>query len=100
MPIFFLGKSKRKNKKFYVRSLDTNKSIHFGDSRMEDYTIHRDELRKSRYLSRTIHQPWRDVNSPAFWSRNLLWNKQSLDDSIKDVKKRFGIDIKKIKRDF
>lgn len=43
--------STRKNKKFHA-ILDTGetiKNIHFGDSRYEDYTIHKDKQRKDNY---------------------------------------------------
>jgi hypothetical protein len=45
-----LSRSTRKNKKWMV-DVD-GYSIHFGDSRYDDYTIHRDDLRKKNYISR------------------------------------------------
>jgi hypothetical protein len=101
MPIIFIKKSNRPSKKWVVilpvdkyPDIFFKKTVHFGDSKMQDYTLHKDELRKSRYISRTIHQPIFNVNSPAFWSRNLLWNKKTLNESIKDIEKRFGFKIR------
>ena len=45
-------KSKAKNKKFSVYVLKNGKKtlIHFGDSRYEDFTQHKDLKRRERYL--------------------------------------------------
>jgi len=96
MPVIYIRKSNRPTKK-WVAILPNKKTIHFGDANMSDYTLHGDELRKSRYLSRTIHQPWTDPNSPAFWSRNLLWNKKTLEKSARDIERRFGFKIRFLK---
>lgn len=68
--------------------------IHIGQRGAEDYTVHRDEARKARYIAR--HAPrerWgRDgILTPGFWARWLLWNKKTLGESVADVKARFGL---------
>ena len=47
-------KSKAKNKKFsvYVMKDGKKKLIHFGDSRFQDFTQHKDEKRRKSYLAR------------------------------------------------
>ena len=98
MPIYFFSKSKRPYKKYYVRALDDNKSIHFGDSRYQDYTQHKDDARKLRYLIRhQKNENWNDPNSAGFWSRWLLWNKKTIQSSIKDIENRFGIKVRRLK---
>ena len=92
MDKYILEKSKRKNKKFVI-IMNGNMKHHFGDSRYSDYTIHRDDERKKRYLTRTSSQPQNDIHSSAFWAKNLLWNQPTLSESIKDVEKKFGIKI-------
>lgn len=67
--------------------------IHFGDSRYEDYTTHQDDDRKRLYLLRTAKQPYKDIRSPSFWSKNLLWNKKSLTESIDDIEGKYDIKI-------
>ena len=89
---YTLEKSKRKNKKFVI-IMDDNMKHHFGDDRYEDYTSHKNIERKKRYIARTIKQPQDNIHSPAFWSLNLLWNKKTLKDSIKDVEKKYNIKI-------
>ena len=88
---YILEKSNRKNKKFVI--IMDNMKHHFGQSGYEDYTIHKDIERKNRYLKRTITQPQDNIHSPSFWSLNLLWNKTTLKDSIKDVEKKYNIKI-------
>jgi len=87
-----LEKSNRTNKKFMIIMGD-NMTHHFGDARYEDYTIHKDTARKDRYIKRTASQPQGNIHSPAFWSLNLLWNKPTLKDSIKDTERRYNIKI-------
>ena len=71
--------STRKNKKYMILN-DSNKYIHFGDSRFEDYTKHQDEERRKRYLDRAtkIKGNWKkDKYSPNLLSQNLLWDKDN-----------------------
>ncbi len=88
---YILKKSNRKNKKYVI--IMGKIKINFGDDRYEDYTIHKNIDRKNRYILRTKKQPQNDINSPAFWSLNLLWNKPTLKNSIKDVEEKFNIKI-------
>jgi hypothetical protein len=71
--------STRKNKKYMILN-DSNKYIHFGDSRFEDYTKHQDDERRKRYLDRAtkIKGNWKkDKYSPNLLSQNLLWDKDN-----------------------
>ena len=88
MPHFALVPSSRKNKKWMVIWMG-GPNIHFGDSRYEDYTSHKDDDRKKKYLSRTASQPHNDYKKPAFWARHLLWNKTTIVASIADVNARW-----------
>ena len=93
---FILFHSNKPNKKYAAAYIQNNKlkEIHFGDSRYEDYTQHKDPVRKQRYINRhKKHEDWSNPLTAGFWSRWLLWNKPSLESSIKDTEKRFGITI-------
>ena len=95
----YITKSKRKNKKYDVLDSDKIKIISFGDSRYQDYTIHKDSERKTNYLSRhKTNENWSltGIHSAGFYSRWILWNKTTLDNSIRDVNQRFNINIKLI----
>ena len=90
-----LTKSKRKNKKFMILMPKLEHQHHFGDSRYDSYTTHGDNKRKSSYLARHWKENWtkNGIHTPGFWSRWLLWNKSSINASIKDVEKRFTVKI-------
>ena len=71
--------SDRENKK-YVVTLKNGKKVHFGDSRYEDFLIHKDSDRRLRYRQRASkikdkygNLTYKNKNSPNFWSYHLLW---------------------------
>ena len=81
----YITKSTRKNKKYDL--LDSNKKylLSFGASLYSDYTIHKDEARRQRYITR--HQKNEEFNksgkyTSGFWARWLLWNLSTLEASI------------------
>ena len=95
---YYLEKSNRKDKKYMVSWINPKsgrvKSIHFGAKGMSDYTIHKDDERKQRYINR--HQKrenFNDLGKSGAWALNILWNKRTLKDSIKDMEKKFNIKI-------
>lgn len=87
-----LSKSDVKNKKMTIIT-PTGKKINFGDDRYEDFTIHKDNERKSAYIKRHGLEDHSNPNKAGFWARWLLWNKESVSESIKDIEKRFKLDI-------
>ena len=94
--MYLLRYSKRKDKKYEIKYSDNGviKSIHFGAKGYEDYTIHKDNIRKENYIKRhQVNENWKDLSKAGTFSRFLLWNKPSLSDSIKDMEKRFKIKI-------
>jgi hypothetical protein len=78
----YLGKdtliqlSNKKDKKYMVYDPNTEKMIHFGQMGYEDFTKHKDENRRQRYLNRAtkIKGNWKDNKySPNNLSIHLLW---------------------------
>lgn len=70
------------------------KSLEFGAKGYSDYTIHGDKNRRANYIARHMaKENWEDPYTAGFWSRWLLWNKETLQKSADDIKKRFGIDV-------
>lgn len=72
-------KSNRKNKKFKVL-VDNNKIIHFGDSRYEDFTQHKDKKRQVSYCKRAKgitdkngNLTYKNKNTANYWSYFWLW---------------------------
>ena len=83
-----ISQSDKPDKKFEAR-IDGKKSIHFGAKKYEDFTIHKDDLRKQRYLQRhSKNEDWNNYNTAGFYSRWLLWNKPTLAESIRDTNSR------------
>lgn len=78
----YLGKdvkielSKNKNKKYMIFNPNTEKWINFGQMGYEDFTKHKDPIRRHNYLTRTANMKgnWKDnPYSPNNLSRNILW---------------------------
>ncbi len=95
MKTYTLEKSKSKNKKFKITN---GKTINFGDSRYDDFTLHKNPNRKKLYLARhRKRENWNKsgINTAGFWSKNILWKKNTLNKSIKDTEKKFNIKITK-----
>ena len=49
MKKYFPYKSDKPNKKYYIITND-NKKVYFGQASASDFTIHKDEARKQRYI--------------------------------------------------
>jgi len=89
-------KAPHPNKKWTATFYDADKrrvkTTHFGAAGYSDYTKHRDAARKQRYLIRhRRNESWQKFWSPGALSRYVLWNKPTLQDSIRDYKKRFRL---------
>ena len=88
-------KSDKPDKKYYIITND-NKKVYFGAAGMSDFTIHKDEARKQRYIDRhkkNESKYWNKsgIDTASFWSRFLLWNLTTISSSYQDIKKRFNI---------
>lgn len=91
--IFLVKESDDKKKKYDIFLPDGNK-ISIGAKGYEDYTIHKDKKRRDLYDARhKKRENWgkRGINTRGFWAKWLLWNKPTIDDSIKDIIKRFNV---------
>jgi hypothetical protein len=89
-----LRKSLKPTKKYDAVFEDEGreKTVSFGAAGMSDFTIHKDEARKERYLNRhRKNEHWDKPDTPGALSRYILWNKKTLKASVRDYKKRFGV---------
>lgn len=94
--IIYFRKSTRPTKKWMV-TID-NVTIHFGASGYSDYTLHKNNERKQRYINRHKNaEKWTKsgIKTAGFWARWALWNKPSLTASLKDIETRFNVTIKR-----
>lgn len=82
--------------KYEVHFQDGRK-VKFGDNRYEDYLMHQDVKRKRLYILRhkSMNKDWtrRGIYTPGFWSRYLTWNKPTLEESIENIRKKFGLKL-------
>jgi len=91
-----LKRLKDSKKKYIVVVYKGNlkKTIKFGAAGYSDFTMHKDEERKKRYIER--HKKNEDFNDPftaGFWSRWLLWEKPTIRESKEYITKRFNIEF-------
>lgn len=94
MPYLEIKRSNIKNKKwtaiFYDHNKKKEKTIHFGDSRYEDLTQHKDEFRKNRYLNRHRNEDWNNPKTAGSLSRWILWSETDIDKAISSFMRKFG----------
>ena len=77
--------------KYYIIT-KSGKRVKFGAIGYSDFTQHKDEARKQRYINRhKKNENWNDKDSAGAWSRWLLWNKPTIKESYADIKRRFNI---------
>ena len=91
-----LSKSNIEGKKytaiFYDDVRKKIKTSHFGSAGMSDYTKHKDDERKQRYLDRhRNNENWNDYMSSGSLSKNILWNKPTINASYNDYLKKFNL---------
>lgn len=89
---YYLFKSNKPEKKFFILKNGQPPFIHFGASLYDDYTQHLDKERRDRYLKRAKKiknkngdLTFDDPKSPNFWAINLLWNRPSIEESIQKL---------------
>ncbi len=87
MQKYYPYKSDKDGKKFFIITND-NKKVYFGAAGYEDFTTHKDEARKQRYIARNKkNEDWNDINSAAFWSRFYLWEKPTKTEGYENFQK-------------
>lgn len=80
------------SKKKWTAVIDGTRTVHFGAAGYSDFTIHKDEERRQRYVARhAAREDWTiaGVGTAGFWSRWLLWNQPTINSSIADMHRRF-----------
>lgn len=93
--LYKLYPSTRSEKKFDIYVLTKTgrvKKVSFGAKGYEDYTIHKDKERRSRYRIRHKKDKIRDPTTPGFWSWWVLWGESSnLQKALAQTKKKFKL---------
>jgi hypothetical protein len=100
METYTIKPSTNASKKFDVMQLN-KKIVSFGSKGYSDYTkpTENNEQKKLNYIKRhSVNENWNDLTKAGTWARYMLWNKPTLHDSAKDMKKRFKIKIQITKK--
>ena len=85
-----IQQSRKKKGKKLDAVIDGKKTVSFGQKKASDFTLHKDEERKERYIARyQKKENWRDPKTPGFYSRFVLWNKPTIQASVNDLNKRY-----------
>ena len=77
--------------KYYI-IIKSGRKVLFGAVGYSDFTKHKDDDRKQRYINRhKNNENWSKsgIDTAGFWSRWLLWNKPTIKESYDDIKKRY-----------
>jgi hypothetical protein len=76
MKLYYPYKSDKPDKKYYITT-NTGKRVYFGAAGYDDFTSHKDEERKHRYITRHKKNEskfWNDPNTTSsYWSLKYLW---------------------------
>ena len=84
-----ISPSEKTNKKFKA-VIDGSRTIHFGAKGASDFTQHKNEECKQMYINRhRKNENWADPQTEGFYAKNILWNKPTVQGSIKDTNQRF-----------
>lgn len=58
------------------------KTIHFGQAGASDFTQHKDEERRKRYIDRhKNNENWNDEKSAGFYAYHILWRFKTLNEA-------------------
>jgi hypothetical protein len=72
---------------------DTSRRIPFGAKGYEDYTQHKNPLRRENYLTRhRAREDWKDPMTAGALSRWILWEHPSIDQSVREFKRKFSLE--------
>lgn len=95
MNVDFYQSTRKKNK--YMAVFSDGTTTHFGGINKDgtpysDFTIHKDQERKERYIKRhEKNENWDDFKTAGSLAYHILWNKPTLEESIKDYKRKFKL---------
>ena len=81
-------KSDKPNKKYYIITKN-DKKVYFGQAGASDFTIHKDEARKQRYINRHKNESkfWHDPDTASYWALKYLWSYPTKEEAYKHIKK-------------
>lgn len=98
MKLRSISKSTRDGKKWmaiFEKEDDRTKTVHFGASGYDDYTIMTDrekaEKKRSSYIRRHSKEDWSKPDTAASLSRWILWEHKSFRKAVQEYRKKFKL---------
>ena len=93
-----LQRSRNPAKKFdaVLTTGSRTKIVAFGQRGASDFTQHKDDARKQRYIARhRANESWSNPETAGFWARWALWEKPSLQEAVRNIERKFPkLDVK------
>ena len=92
--------SDKKGSTWMAQVDETDQKIYFGNPRWGDFTTHKDEKKRKRWLARNKVEPWRPTLNltPQWLNRHLLWEKDDMNAALaaasvmyNDIRFRWGM---------
>jgi hypothetical protein len=86
-----IKKSRKPDKKLDA-VIDGKKTVSFGAKNYSDYTLHKDDERKNRYINRhKKNEDWglSGIDTAGFYAKNILWNKKTIKESVDDLNRKY-----------
>ena len=81
--------TKSNNKKLEA-VIDGKKTVPFGQKNASDFTLNKDPERKALYINRhKKNEKWDDPTTAGFYSKHVLWNKDTIQKSVNDLNKKY-----------
>ena len=70
--------------------IENKKTIHFGATSYADYTINKnDDIKDSCIRRHKKSEDWSIYMTAGFYAKNILWNKPTINESVKDTNNKF-----------
>ena len=81
-------KSDKPGKKYYIIT-ESNKKVYFGQAGASDFTIHKDEARRQRYINRHKNESefWHDPDTASYWALKYLWSYPTKEEAYQHIKR-------------
>ena len=88
MQKYYPYKSDKPNKKYYIIT-NNDEKVYFGQAGASDFTLHKDEARKQRYINRHKNESkfWHDPDTASYWALKYLWSYPTKEEAYKHIKK-------------
>ena len=80
--------------KAIINTGTTRKTVRFGARGYQDFTTTQSEQAKRAYIARhKVREDWKNYNTSGFWAKHILWNKPSIQASIKATEQQYNMKI-------